>query len=132
MKVASTDYCLIRRLSTTEGSHLCIEIMWVTSSQILWMCICVATVVLHHCIIGLDHLPNFTGQDFYKEVLFIAQFHTRPKKVAVFNWGCATSGCCLEALKCTETYGIQNNHHHRCLNCTEFLNYVNGTMKYNS
>ena len=36
----------------------------------------------------------------------------------------------LEALKCTETYGIQNNYHHRCSNCTESLTYKNKIMKY--
>ena len=32
----------------------------------------------------------------------------------------------------TETYGTWNNYRHGCSNCTEFLNYKNRTMKYDS
>ena len=54
-----------------------------------------------------------------------------PKKVMVFDWGFATSGCHLVALKCIETYGIQN-YHHVCSNSNKFLNYKNEMVKYNS
>ena len=45
--------------------------------------------------------------------------------------GFTTSRCCLEALKCTETYGTQNINHHGCTNCTKFLNYKDEMIKYN-
>ena len=42
----------------------------------------------------------------------------------------ATSGCYLEALQCTETYGTTSFGRLRCLNYTEFLNYKNESIIY--
>ena len=46
--------------------------------------------------------------------------------------GCATSGCQLEALKCTETYETLGFQCPGCLNHIEFLNYKNELIKYKS
>ena len=41
-----------------------------------------------------------------------------------------TSGCHLEALKCTETYKTPSFGHLKCLNHDKFLNYKNDSVKY--
>ena len=62
-------------------------------------------------IILLVHLEE-------KTLAKIAYFHVRAKV------------CCdLEALKCTETYGIRK-FESRMQNCAGFLNYKNESMKY--
>ena len=46
------------------------------------------------------------------------------------NGGYATSGCHLQAVKCTETYGTPSFARLGCLSHTEFLNCKNEFVKY--
>ena len=63
---------------------------------------------------------------------YLRNINDRQLTVVAHNYGCKTSCCCLETLKCKETYGTRNKYCHGCSNHTEFLNYKHGTMKYNS
>lgn len=78
----------------------------------------------HHCSCSVNNKQIFhwgTELSSFMQAKIFTRHQLKPG-----NEDYTTSGCHLEALKCTET----NEHHHRCSNRTEYLNYKNELIKY--